>query len=52
MDGVTPGMVVGAGTEAIAAEGRIVTAGGDRCACAFHLPATGLGGLVGGHYHA
>ena len=27
MDGVTPGMVVGAGTEAIAAEGRIVTAG-------------------------
>ncbi len=28
MDGVTPGMIVGAGTEAIAAEGRIVTAGG------------------------
>ncbi|XP_060574751.1 urease subunit alpha-like [Ruditapes philippinarum] len=27
MDGVTPGMVVGAGTEAIAAEGLIVTAG-------------------------
>jgi urease subunit alpha len=27
MDGVSPGMVVGAGTEAIAAEGRIVTAG-------------------------
>jgi urease subunit alpha len=28
MAGVTPGMVVGAGTEAIAGEGRIVTAGG------------------------
>ena len=28
MDGVTPGMVVGAGTEVIAAEDRIVTAGG------------------------
>ncbi len=27
MDGVTPGMIVGAGTEVIAAEGRIVTAG-------------------------
>ena len=27
MEGVTPGMVVGAGTEAIAAEGKIVTAG-------------------------
>jgi urease subunit alpha len=27
MDGVTPGMIVGASTEAIAAEGRIVTAG-------------------------
>src|SRR5262245_28577130 len=28
MDGVTPGMVVGAGTEAIAGEGKIVTAAG------------------------
>jgi urease subunit alpha len=28
MAGVTPGMIVGAGTEVIAAEGRIVTAGG------------------------
>ena len=28
MDGVTPGMVVGASTEALAAEGLIVTAGG------------------------
>src|SRR5262245_59750603 len=28
MEGVTPGMIVGAGTEAIAGEGRIVTAGG------------------------
>ncbi|MGN7453295.1 urease subunit alpha [Paenibacillus pasadenensis] len=28
MDGVTPGMVVGASTEVIAAEGKIVTAGG------------------------
>ena len=27
MDGVTPGMVVGAGTEALSAEGKIVTAG-------------------------
>jgi urease alpha subunit len=29
MDAVIPGMVVGAGTEAISAEGRIVTAGRD-----------------------
>ena len=28
MSGVTPGMVVGAGTEAIAGEGKIITAGG------------------------
>ena len=28
MDGVTPGMVVGASTEALAGEGRIITAGG------------------------
>jgi urease subunit alpha len=28
MDGVTPGMIVGAGTEAIAGEGKIATAGG------------------------
>jgi urease subunit alpha len=28
MDGVTPGMIVGSSTEVIAAEGRIVTAGG------------------------
>src|SRR4029079_7981648 len=28
MDGVTPGMVIGAGTEVIAGEGKIVTAGG------------------------
>lgn len=28
MDGVTPGMIIGASTEAIAAEGMIVTAGG------------------------
>src|ERR671937_1453867 len=28
MAGVTPGMVVGAGTEVIAGEGKIVTAGG------------------------
>jgi len=28
MSGVTPGMIVGAGTEAIAGEGKIVTAGG------------------------
>jgi urease subunit alpha len=28
MNGVTPGMIVGAGTEAIAGEGKIVTAGG------------------------
>ena len=28
MDGVTPGMIVGAGTEAIAGEGHILTAGG------------------------
>ncbi|MBE6023317.1 MAG: urease subunit alpha [Cellulosilyticum sp.] len=28
MDGITPGMVVGASTEALAGEGRIITAGG------------------------
>ena len=28
MDGVTPGMTVGASTEALAGEGMIVTAGG------------------------
>ena len=28
MDGVTPGMTVGVGTEAIAGEGMILTAGG------------------------
>src|SRR5437773_275725 len=28
MNGVTPGMIVGAGTEAIAGEGKIITAGG------------------------
>lgn len=28
MDGVTPGMIVGSGTDVVAAEGRIVTAGG------------------------
>ena len=28
MDGVTPGMIVGASTDAVGAEGMIVTAGG------------------------
>src|SRR5437899_3822238 len=36
MAGVTPGMVVGAGTEAIAGEGKIVTAGGRRAPIPFN----------------
>ena len=31
MDGVTPGMEIGASTEILAGEGRILTAGGVRC---------------------
>ena len=42
MEGVTPGMVVGVTTEAIAAEGMIVTAGGIDSPYSFYLPSTNL----------
>ena len=55
MDGVTPGMVVGAGTEAIAGEGKIVTAGGIDSHVHFICPqlvwtalSAGLTTLIGG----
>jgi urease subunit alpha len=55
MSGVTPGMIVGASTEAIAAEGRIVTAGGVDSHVHFICPqliwtalSAGLTTLIGG----
>src|SRR5262249_14455554 len=55
MEGVTPGMVIGAATEAIAAEGRIVTAGGIDSHIHFICPqlveealSAGLTTLIGG----
>ena len=42
-------IIVGPGTEAIAGEGKIVTAGGFDCAHSFHLPATGRRRLDVGH---
>ena len=55
MTGVTPGMVVGAGTEAIAGEGKIVTAGGIDAHVHFICPqlvwtalSAGLTTLIGG----
>ena len=55
MAGVTPGMVIGASTEVIAAEGRIVTAGGIDSHIHFICPqlveealAAGLTTLIGG----
>jgi urease subunit alpha len=55
MEGVTPGMVVGAGTEVVAGEGRIVTAGGIDAHIHFICPqlagtalASGLTTLIGG----
>ncbi|HEX3175514.1 MAG TPA: urease subunit alpha [Methylomirabilota bacterium] len=55
MDGVTAGMVIGAGTEVIAGEGRIVTAGGLDAHIHFICPqivteaiSAGLTTLVGG----
>ena len=55
MSGVTPGMVVGAGTEAIAGEGKIVTAGGIDAHVHFICPqlvwtalSAGLTTLIGG----
>ena len=52
MSGVTPGMIVGAGTEVIAGEGRIVTAGRHRFARPFHLPATHHHRPFGRAHHA
>ena len=55
MSGVTPGMIVGAGTEAIAGEGKIVTAGGIDSHIHFICPqlvwtalSAGLTTLIGG----
>jgi len=55
MSGVTPGMIVGAGTEVIAGEGKIVTAGGIDAHVHFICPqlvwtalSAGLTTLVGG----
>jgi urease subunit alpha len=55
MSGVTPGMVVGGGTEAIAGEGKIVTAGGIDAHVHFICPqlvwtalSAGLTTLIGG----
>src|ERR1700731_433066 len=55
MNGVTPGMIIGAGTEVIAGEGKIVTAGGDDAQVHFICPqlvetalSGGLTTLIGG----
>ncbi len=48
MDGVTPGMVVGAGTEVIAGEGKIVTAGGVDAHVHFICPQLVWAALSGG----
>jgi urease subunit alpha len=55
MDGVTPGMVIGASTEVIAGEGRIVTAGGVDAHIHFICPqqietalASGVTTMIGG----
>src|ERR1700731_681481 len=55
MSGVTPGMVIGAGTEAIAGEGKIVTAGGIDAHVHFICPqlvwtalSAGMTTLIGG----
>lgn len=48
MDGVTPGMVVGAGTEVIAGEGKIVTAGGIDSHVHFICPQLVWAALSGG----
>ncbi len=48
MDGVTPGIVVGAGTEVIAGEGKIVTAGGIDSHVHFICPQLVWAALSGG----
>ena len=55
MEGVTPGMIFGAGTEAIAGEGLIVTAGAIDCHVHFTCPqlireaiAAGITTMIGG----
>ena len=55
MSGVTPGMVIGAGTEVIAGEGKIVTAGGIDAHVHFICPqlfetalSAGITTLIGG----
>ena len=51
-DGVDPRLVIGAGTEVIAGEHLIATAGGDRHPRPLHLPAAGRGGALQRHHHA
>ena len=51
MDGVTPGMIVGAATEVIAGEGMIVTAGGIDTHIHFICPQQIETALAGGHHH-
>ena len=55
MEGVTPGMEIGPGTEVLSAEGKIITAGGIDCHIHFICPqiiheaiANGLTTLIGG----
>src|SRR5262249_10228777 len=48
MEGVTPGLVIGAATEAIAGEGRIVTAGGIDSHIHFICPQLGEAALSAG----
>src|ERR1700686_402215 len=49
MSGVTPGMIIGAGTEVLAGEGKSVTAGGIEAHGHFFFPPPLEGGLLGGH---
>src|ERR1700726_4790479 len=48
MSGVTPGMIIGAGTEVLAGEGKIVTAGGIDAHVHFICPQLGETALSGG----
>ena len=52
MDGVTPGLEIGASTEVLAGEGHILTAGGDRHPRPFHLARTRSRRLLLRHHHA
>ena len=52
MDGVTPELAIGPGTEVIAGEHLIATPGGDRLAHPHDRPAAGLRGAVQRHHDA